>query len=155
MPEERRAVLLRRFESHVEQLRSAGLVEEYFRPRHELNAQSALAIARRYIQLGLVCPFLEDDSCSIYADRPFVCRQYLVRSDPELCSRPLDTAIDVLPLQLKPATALLSALGSLTGKPQATIPLALLFEYLRRNSSELTREVNAEALVRSWIQFLP
>ncbi len=43
--------------------------------------------AREHYRLGLACPFLEDESCSIYADRPMVCREYDVVSPPSVCGR--------------------------------------------------------------------
>jgi Fe-S-cluster containining protein len=39
----------------------------------------------RYFALGIPCPFLEDESCSIHPQRPLICREYLVTSDPALC----------------------------------------------------------------------
>ena len=41
----------------------------------ELTRDAALAAVRRYGALALACPFLVDDACGIYAERPFVCRQ--------------------------------------------------------------------------------
>ena len=39
----------------------------------------------RYGSLGLPCPFLKDNRCSVYEKRPLVCREYQVRSDPKHC----------------------------------------------------------------------
>jgi hypothetical protein len=39
-----------------------------------------------YFRTGVPCPFLEDESCSIYPDRPLVCREYVVTSPPALCA---------------------------------------------------------------------
>ena len=39
------------------------------------------------LALGIACPFLEDESCSIYEERPITCREYLVTSPPEYCAR--------------------------------------------------------------------
>jgi uncharacterized protein len=39
------------------------------------------------------CPFLEDDKCSIYEHRPFVCRVYHVLSPSELCYTGADVAM--------------------------------------------------------------
>ncbi len=43
---------------------------------------------RGYFDLGIPCPFLERDECSIYPQRPFVCREYHVSSSPSLCADP-------------------------------------------------------------------
>src|SRR5262249_12654648 len=50
--------------------------------------------ARRYFRLGLACPFLEDDACSIYEDRPLICREYLVTSPAERCRDPFATPVE-------------------------------------------------------------
>lgn len=39
-----------------------------------------------YFKLGVPCPFLVDESCSIHPDRPLVCREYLVTSPPRACA---------------------------------------------------------------------
>lgn len=42
----------------------------------------------RKLRLGVACPFLEKESCSIHRDRPLVCREYLVTSPPAACAEP-------------------------------------------------------------------
>ena len=42
--------------------------------------------SRAYLRLGIACPFLEDEACSIYEERPVACRQYVVVSDPVHCA---------------------------------------------------------------------
>ena len=51
---------------------------------------AALADIRRYRALALACPFLVDEACGVYAERPFVCRRYLVTS-PRSFARPRST----------------------------------------------------------------
>jgi len=46
-----------------------------------------------YFALRIPCPFLEDESCSIHAERPLVCREYLVTSPPELCAGPAQEGV--------------------------------------------------------------
>src|SRR6266481_3286867 len=46
-----------------------------------------------YHALQIPCPFLEDERCSVYADRPIACREYLVTSPPEYCATADRTAI--------------------------------------------------------------
>ncbi len=45
-------------------------------------------LATRYFGLGVACPLLHDGVCSIRDDRPLVCREYLVTSDPRHCAEP-------------------------------------------------------------------
>jgi Fe-S-cluster containining protein len=43
-------------------------------------------LARRYFRLQIDCPFLEDEACVAYDERPITCRQYVAVSPPEHCS---------------------------------------------------------------------
>ena len=45
-------------------------------------------VAERYFQLDLPCPFLVEEQCTVYEERPMVCRSYVVRSDPSYCRTP-------------------------------------------------------------------
>lgn len=51
-------------------------------------------LGRDYFALGVPCPFLEDESCSIHPERPLVCREYLVTSPAEHCARPTPGAVE-------------------------------------------------------------
>ena len=108
-----------------------------------LTREGARALTRRYLALGITCPFLERDACSIYADRPFVCRQYFVTSPPDLCKAPLDNAVKPVGMPAVFATAVLEATESLSGRPQYTVPLVLALEYAAANDAELARTCDA------------
>ena len=89
----------------------------------------SLAAVRRYGTLALACPFLVDDACGIYAERPFVCRQYLVTSPPELCNASLDNPVRPVKAPAAFATAMLQVAEHLLGQAQYTVPLILALEY--------------------------
>ncbi|MCB1996378.1 MAG: YkgJ family cysteine cluster protein, partial [Rhodoferax sp.] len=89
------------------------------------SAADARAIAAEYLQLGLVCPFLDDDACSVHEHRPFVCRQYLVTSPAEACTDPLARPVAVVQLPIRPAHALLEATRNCDEAPPRTLPLVL------------------------------
>lgn len=72
------------------------------------SAEQARHAVEQYVKLQLACPFLEDDARSIHPQRPFVCRQYLVTSDPALCDDPLHNDVEVVPMPMQPAHAMLS-----------------------------------------------
>ncbi len=58
------------------------------RTRRASRTKTPSRSARRYFHLGIACPFLEDESCSIHADRPISCREYLVTSPAVNCADP-------------------------------------------------------------------
>ena len=51
-----------------------------------LDQAATFEMAREYLRLWIDCPFLEDEACTIYHERPVTCRQYAVVSAPEHCA---------------------------------------------------------------------
>src|ERR1044071_3098351 len=82
MPAERRESLKARFAVAAGEaaMEGAGLQDRQGRSDRELSTAS--------FALGVPCPFLEDESCSIHPERPLVCREYLVTSPAALCAGP-------------------------------------------------------------------
>ncbi|HWQ85408.1 YkgJ family cysteine cluster protein [Brevundimonas sp.] len=103
MPEPRRERVRRRFDAALDTLEPLGLME-----RLDRNRDDRQVIARDYFAAGVACPFLEDEACSIHADRPLSCREYLVTSPPDLCAA-LAPGIEKVTLEARPSLALLNA----------------------------------------------
>ena len=154
MPTPRRREVEARFADRVARLREAGLADGFLHRDPALDADGARTLARDYFALGLVCPFLQDDACSIHPQRPFVCRQYLVTSDPALCADPFANPVDVVPMPLQAATAMLSAASQAMAIPQHTVPLVLALEHARTHREALRQRVDAEPVFRHWLQAL-
>jgi hypothetical protein len=77
-----------------------GLLEKLLH-REDWAVGESRRIGMEYFRLGIACPFLEDESCSIHADRPVACREYLVTSPAEHCSRPTPETVKAVRLPLK------------------------------------------------------
>jgi len=137
LPEPRQSEVRAAFADRVARLRSAGLYETLLRREQSLSRDEARDLANRYFRLGLVCPFLVDDACGIYEDRPFVCRQYLVTSPVPLCSDPLNNPVKPVPIPLRFATGMLTVAEQSYGRPQHTVPLVLALEYTEAHREEL------------------
>ena len=75
MPEPRRQQIRERFAAGRQRLEDAGLLETF---QHPTEIPDRVAAGMEYFRLGIACPFLEDESCSIHPDRPLSCREYLV-----------------------------------------------------------------------------
>lgn len=149
LPEPRRSEVRGRFAAHAAALEGAGLADRYLERPQAIRQEDALPLARAYVTLRLDCPFLTDDACGIYADRPFVCRQFLVTSPPALCADPFDEAIRGIPAPIRFAHAMLDTGEAFLNTPQATIPLALALVYVERHRAELERTFPAEAVFRT------
>ncbi len=85
LPEPRRTVVRERFAAGIKRMAAAGLLK---RMRHIEREPNAIVLGLDYFRVGVPCPFLEDESCSIHPDRPLACRQYLVTSPAEFCAAP-------------------------------------------------------------------
>src|SRR5262245_24628527 len=151
LPEPRQTEVRARFADRVRRLREAGLLATYLQRDPALGRTEARAIAERYFRLGLVCPFLEDDACGIYSDRPFVCRQYLVTSPAELCVDPFNNPVRPVRAPIAPAGATLRIAEEALGTPQYTVPLVLALEYAEAHREELERTYTSADLARRWV----
>lgn len=150
-PAPRRRELRARFADRERRLAEAGLRDIFLRETPVADAAAARAAALAYHRLGLACPFLEDDSCSIHAQRPLACRLYLVSSPASMCADPLHQPVAVLAMPLRPISALLRAATPVAGRPQLTLPLTLALRYTRLHAAELARTDNARAIAERWL----
>lgn len=139
LPEPKRGTILARFADREARLASAGLIETYLRGRPAASEEEAKSNASAYLNLRLPCPFLEpDESCGIYAQRPFVCREYCVTSDKQLCDDPLAPQIKTVPVIASMAKVNLET-SAVSAGMNHTIPLTLALAYARDHREELER----------------
>jgi len=134
MPAARREALMARFAAAEAAIANAGLKERGSRTDRELSVA--------YFALGLPCPFLEDESCSIHTERPLVCREYLVTSPATLCAGPAQEGVTPVPV---PKLSL--AARGLQDEKDGWFPLALLMDWARRRPRPAKRRTGPE-----WVQ---
>jgi len=141
MPSERRKAVRARFAAAEAAIVQAGLAERGARSDRE-SARSDRALSVAYFALGVPCPFLEKESCSIHPDRPLVCREYLVTSPAELCAGPAQEGVTPVPV---PKLSL--AAQRLQDEADSWFPLAMLFAWSRKMRAPAKRRAGTE-----WIQ---
>jgi Fe-S-cluster containining protein len=134
MPEDRRRAVRARFAAAEAAITRAGLAERGARSDREMSVA--------YFALGVPCPFLEDESCSIHPDRPLVCREYLVTSPAELCAGPKQEGVTPVPV---PKLSL--GARQLQDEAGSWFPLAMLFAWSREPRPPAQRRPGTE-----WIQ---
>ena len=108
LPELRRREVRARFERARGRLAEAGLLSK-LENREGFAKEEIASFGLAYFHLGIPCPFLEEESCSIHADRPISCREYLVTSPAVNCADPKPGTIDQVELPGKVWTALARA----------------------------------------------
>jgi maleate isomerase len=156
LPEPRRADVRARFADRVKRLRDAGLADWFLHINGAGDVTTAQLrdAAKRYFRLGLACPFLEDGACSIYEDRPFVCREYLVTSPPAHCNDPFTTPVEGIHMPVAGEGAMLRTATKFLEKPQSTLALTLALEYAQAHRAELERTFESRELFPRALQEL-
>ena len=144
LDEPRRAAIEHRFAQARRQLADAGMLA-----RLDSGAQRSEAdlgpLAAAYFQLGIACPFLEHESCSIHPERPLSCREYLVTSPAERCASPATEHIDVLPLPGR-VSAAVAALDESSGTRGDWIPLSLALAHADAHSEAIAARSGPQLL---------
>ena len=137
LPEPRRTAVLARFTEAKERLRAAGLMETIFRPE-EWSLDPPWPLGFRYFELRIPCPFLENESCSIHAQRPLICREYVVVTPADCCASPRPGEVKCLHLALDAWRAL----AHTTPKPIAEgdlpwVPLVLALDWAAEHPDDV------------------
>jgi len=147
MPEERRETVRRRFAEAAGRLGEAGLLEQVRAFPSMPDAEARQELGLEYFRLGIPCPFLEDESCSIHPDRPLACREYCVTSPAENCADPDPEGVRTLHVPQKISYALFQ-LGDGKGEdaPRWT-PLILALETAERLRERPEPRFSAKALL--------
>jgi Fe-S-cluster containining protein len=130
MPEPRRTLVRERFGDARRRLEASGLAG-VFRKVDESFDSAARGL--EYFRLGIACPFLEEESCSIHPDRPVACREYLVTSPAENCSNPSPETVKCVPLPAKVGRATRAVEWATTRAAQGWLPLVLALEWAETN----------------------
>ena len=134
MPPDRRKELGARFASAATAIKRAGLDQRRARADRELSTG--------YFALGIACPFLEEESCSIQPERPLVCREYLVSPPAELCAGPAQEGVTPVPV---PKVSM--AARGLQDEREEWFPLAMLMEWSRTRPRGGSKRTGPE-----WVQ---
>lgn len=134
MPAKRQRALKERFAAAATAIKAAGLDEKAGRSDRELSVG--------YFALGIPCPFLEEESCSIHPERPLVCREYLVTSPAELCAGPQQEGVTPVPV---PKVSM--AARGLQDESESWFPLALLMDWAKTRPRNGVKRTGPE-----WVQ---
>lgn len=137
LPDARRSVVIERFEQARLRLGEAGLLERLRMPAH-VAREELLPLGVAYFAQGIPCPFLEDESCSIHADRPLSCREYLVVSPAANCARPTPSTIDCVRMPVKVSNAMRHLDPDRENTSPPWIPLVLAMDWPAADRDQCT-----------------
>lgn len=151
LPAPRRAAVQARFAAARDAMTKAGL-DEPARDPAALPPDGHRALAGGYFRLGIDCPFLDDDRCSIYADRPLICRQALVTTPAAACSDPENSRVAALRLPMLATTLFLLTSDEEPPRP-ALLPLPFLLDWAETQSTEPPQR-GADSWMQRFVQRL-
>jgi Fe-S-cluster containining protein len=144
MPPPRRAHVMQRFAEAERQLAAVKPLDEIM---EAINGGGRYEFAMAYFRYGVACPFLEDESCSIYPDRPLICREYLVHTPVERCEKVGESKVGVVPISR--SSKALFRMTTIEDKPTETrVPLSLVPWWVARNPKNFKRAGGGEWMVR-------
>lgn len=153
MPEPRRSIVKQRFADGVEHFRRIGWFDKMNSQyeggkakESETAVREAIDVVLEYFYEGVPCPFLENEACSIHESRPVACREYLVTTPAEFCSKPTAETVNVIDLLIKPSRSMrkLGATNKLDDAGLLTLIRAL-------ELAERTPETFAEKSGQDWM----
>ena len=142
LPSTQKEPLLERFQTAQRTLREAGLEEGLQRvafAEDQVTDEELEPLNRAYYALRMPCPFLEDEVCSIYEQRPSACRELLVTSPAELCQDLIRNPVNLIPPPLRIGTVLSKLWSDCHQGPVRLIPLPYALDWANARESRNTR----------------
>ncbi len=142
LPDERQGVLRSRIESSQARLHEAGLLaslNDVAESQNPLTDETLEPLNRAYYALRIPCPFLEEERCTIYEERPAACRELLVTSPAELCQDLTNPDIQAVPVSVRISTTLGLLWAELTGTAERLIPLPVALDWAIRHQEDRHR----------------
>lgn len=136
LPREKQKRIKQAFREARETLQNSGLWEQL---SDTTSIENTREIGFDYFDLGIDCPFLEDNACSIHPHRPLSCREFLAISDPVYCSTPREMKIESVDIPTRVSNTLSHIEGE---KPTASfewIPLSLALDWANTHEEPQTQ----------------
>jgi Fe-S-cluster containining protein len=151
MAEDQKRRVTARFAEVLQSLTACGMLDR-LRFIAPLNAEELFRLGVEYFQLGLACPFLENELCSIYPGRPSSCREYLVTSPAVNCSAPRADNTTRVDLPAKLSRILYRFGDGLGEQPPRWLPLPLLLDWTAGHSREAQPAIPAPQLFENFMR---
>jgi Fe-S-cluster containining protein len=155
MEESRRARIQQRIEVARARLSEAGLLAELGVPEAFDSADRRRTLGLKYFRLGIPCPFLDNESCSIHSHRPLSCREFLVTSDPRQCADPSAEGVESIRLPQRPSAILYRFGDGIGTAPARWLPLVTAISWVECSEAQLTeRSFPTSDLFHGFLQAL-
>ena len=138
-PEDRKQALMARLAATQQRLAESGVLprlEQLMESDQQMTDEQMEPINRDYYRMRLACPFLDNEMCSIYEERPAACRELQVTTPAKLCDDMVQNRVKALPVPLRVSTALSLLWSEMSGGPMRLVPLPLALLWAARHAPE-------------------
>ncbi len=142
LPSPKKERVFERIQTAQSTLREAGLEEALHRlafSDDQSTDEELKPLNRAYYALRMPCPFLEDEVCSIYENRPSACRELLVTSPAELCQDLIRNPVHPIPSPFRIGTILSKLWADCCQGPVRLIPLPFALDWAKAGENRNTR----------------
>jgi len=140
----RKLELVTRFERARETLQTAGLLSK-LQSTEGMTAEERTQLGLEYFRQRIACPFLEEESCSIYSERPIACREYLVTSPAQNCANPSPKTVKCVSVPLEVSKAVRS-FDAEERDADRWVPLTLALDWAGTHRESETSRPGAELI---------
>jgi Fe-S-cluster containining protein len=154
LPADRRAHVITRFREATAALEARGLLERVRAAPQVADADQQGQLARDYFQAQVPCPLLEEESCSIYPDRPLSCREYLVTSPADWCQAPESHKIEKVLLEAKPTQVMFCFDDGEGRREPSWLPLVLTLDWAITHGPQVQPRLPGERLFQNFLDRL-
>jgi Fe-S-cluster containining protein len=143
MPEPRQSEIRVRFAQaaqHLAEISAPGrdASADPDREKFPLIETDQQRLGAAWFALRIACPFLQDEACSIHPSRPLVCREYLVTSPREACSRLFQVPVERIETSISLGPSLARATARIAGVPVVMIPLVMALQWADKIDAALS-----------------
>ena len=139
LPDEQQQRIAQRFAASKSTLLAHGLwhrLVEIGESSGPPDDEALEPVNQQYYTLRMPCPFLEDDACSIYEQRPAACRELLVTSPAEHCEDLVANPVEPIPVPIRIGPVLGLLWSELTETPVRLIPLPTVRDWVEGRRHE-------------------
>ncbi len=138
-PTEQQVRIAARFAETKSRLVPQGLwqrLSELCNAPEQPNDDALEDLNREYYSLRMPCPFLEEEVCTIYDERPASCRELLVTSPAERCDDLVNNLVEPISAPVLVSTVLGLLWQELRMSPTRLIPLPVALDWAKGHVQE-------------------
>ncbi len=111
-------------------------------------------VGKWYSDKQATCPFLKNDLCAIYDQRPMACREYWVTTPALQCRPETVGSVETLELPYSVLESLGEVAAQLEGTPVEAVMLPLVLPWIRENRERASRKWSALKMAQCFLYAL-